>query len=190
VIRLCPSLKRNLDWKSPEVWVFVWWESQFTVESRSHEFMRVDQVWNWNEVCIRGIRLWHAMHCCYVLYDQTVFEAITQANFCSLSNDGFEAIVFSATQFPFNQICNTRFIFVTRQISWVQIIFFHKFAWGPEGFFSVIEQMITWRNGMMSILEIYWMGQYRNSVKIIFSFSEQKEGGMTIAHQCCVVGRV
>ena len=151
--------------------------------------MRVDQVQNRNEVCIRGIRLWHAMHCCYALYDQTVFEAITRANFCSLSNDGFEAIVFSATQFPFNQICNTRFIFVMRQISWVQIIFFHKFAWGPEGFFSVIEQMTTWRNGMMSILEIYWMGQYRNSVKIIFSFSEQKEGGMTIA-QITIVSSV
>ena len=67
--------------------------------------------------------------------------------------------------------------------------FFHKFAWGPEGFFSVIEQMITWRDGMMSILEIYWMGQYRNSVKIIFSFSEQKEGGMTIA-QITIVSSV
>jgi len=42
---------------------------------------------------------------------------------------------------------------------------------------------------MMSILEIYWMGQYRNSVKIIFSFSEQKEGGMTIA-QITIVSSV
>ena len=39
MIRLCPSLKLNSDWKSPEVWVYVWWESQFTVESRSHEFI-------------------------------------------------------------------------------------------------------------------------------------------------------
>ena len=44
----------------------------------------------------------------------------------------------------------------------------------PEGFFSVIEQMIPWRNGMMSILEIYWMGQYRNSVKIIFLFQSKR----------------
>jgi len=73
--------------------------------------MRVDQVQNRNEVCIRGIRLWHAMHCCYALYDQTVFEAITRANFCSLSNDGFEAIVFSAAQFPFNQICKHQIYF-------------------------------------------------------------------------------
>ena len=29
-----------------------------------------------------------------------------------LSNDGFEVIVFSVTQISFNQICNTRFIFV------------------------------------------------------------------------------
>ena len=96
--------------------------------------MRVDQVQNRNEVCIRGIRLWHAMHCCYALYDQTVFEAITRANFCSLSNDGFEAIVFSATQFPFNQICNTRFIFVTRQISWVQIYIFSQIRLRPWRF--------------------------------------------------------
>ena len=39
MIRLCPSLKLNSDWKSPEVWVYVWWESQFMVESRSHEFI-------------------------------------------------------------------------------------------------------------------------------------------------------
>ena len=69
--------------------------------------MRVDQVQNRNEVCIRGIRLWHAMHCCYALYDQTVFEAITRANFCSLSNDGFEVIICSAMQATFNRVNNT-----------------------------------------------------------------------------------
>ena len=35
-------------------------------------------------------------------FDQTVFEAITQVNFCSLSNAGFEGIVFYANFFQPN----------------------------------------------------------------------------------------
>ena len=115
VIRLCPSLKQNLDWKSPEVWVFVWWESQFMVEPKSHEFKRVHKV-----VAV--------MHCCYDLYAQTVFEAITRVNFCSLTNDGLEVIVLSATQFSFNQIYLQHSIFLLSlemvSISWLQILFF------------------------------------------------------------------
>ena len=91
--------------------------------------MRVDQVQNRNEVCIRGIRLWHAMHCCYALYDQTVFEAITRANFCSLSNDGFEAIVFSATQFISFQPNLQHQIYFCYDVDLLGAdIIFHKFA--------------------------------------------------------------
>ena len=42
---------------------------------------------------------------------------------------------------------------------------------------------------MMSILKIYWMGQYRKSMKMIFSFSRQKEGGIAVAQTLNVVGR-
>ena len=66
-MRLCPSLKLNSDWKSPKVWVYVWWESQFTVESRSHEFI-------------------------FVSVDR-MFETHLQV----MSNDGFEVIICSAT---------------------------------------------------------------------------------------------
>ena len=36
-----PFSKTEFRLKIPEVWVYVWWESQFTVESRSHEFIFV-----------------------------------------------------------------------------------------------------------------------------------------------------
>ena len=55
--------------------------------------------WNWNEVCIRGIRLWHAMYCCYALYDQTVFEAITRGN------------IFFGWKFNFKSMCTLSIIY-------------------------------------------------------------------------------
>ena len=156
VIRLCPSLKRNLDWKSPEVWVFVWWESQFTVESRSPDFVSVD----------------------------LVLKTFLQ----DMSNDGFEVIVISTTQLSFNQICKTGKIF-TGSLNCRHIIFHKNILFEVLKVpFAVIEQLSTWRTGMMSNWKVL-DEQYRFLWRSFFLFQSKRREAWPLAQTLRVVGR-